>query len=150
MSSDSFDTVLVANRGEIAVRVIRTLRAMGIRSVAVFSDADAGARHVARGRRGGADRARRRAQSYLIIDAVRRRPPGAPARRPSTPATASCRRTPQFADGAARPPGIVFIGPPAAAIETMGDKIRAKAAGVGVRRAGRARRVAARSSPTPI
>ena len=66
----SLTTVLVANRGEIAVRVIRTLRTMGIRSVAIYSDADAGARHVREADaaiRVGASPA---AESYLNIAAV--------------------------------------------------------------------------------
>ena len=70
MTTGMFDTVLVANRGEIAVRVIRTLRTMGIRSVAVFSDADANARHVAEADiavRIGPAPAR---HSYLDIDAI--------------------------------------------------------------------------------
>ncbi|MFH9421033.1 acetyl/propionyl/methylcrotonyl-CoA carboxylase subunit alpha [Streptomyces sp. NPDC017529] len=129
-----FDTVLVANRGEIAVRVIRTLRALGVRSVAVFSDADADARHVRE-----ADTAVRigpppATESYLhagrLIEAARRT--GAQAVHPgygflaeNTAFAAAC------ADA-----GLVFIGPPAEAIELMGDKIRAKetvrAAGVPV------------------
>jgi acetyl-CoA/propionyl-CoA carboxylase biotin carboxyl carrier protein len=121
-----FDTVLVANRGEIAVRVIRTLRAMGIRSVAVFSDADAGARHVADADVAvniGPAPAR---QSYLNIDAV-----VAAATRTGAqavhPGYGFLSENAQFA-AALHAAGIMFIGPPAAAIQTMGDKIAAKAA----------------------
>ena len=116
---------MVANRGEIAVRVIRTLRAMGIRSVAVFSDADAGARHVAE-----ADvavgSARPRAESYLNIDAV-----VAAARRTGAqavhPGYGFLSENAEFA-AALEAAGIAFIGPPVGAIQTMGDKIAAKAA----------------------
>jgi 3-methylcrotonyl-CoA carboxylase alpha subunit len=121
-----FDTVLVANRGEIAVRVIRTLRAMGIQSVAVFSDADADARHAAEADvavRIGPAPAR---QSYLNIDAV----VGAAKRTGAQaihPGYGFLSENAQFA-AALQAAGIVFIGPPVGAIQTMGDKIAAKAA----------------------
>ncbi|CAM5570905.1 acetyl-CoA carboxylase biotin carboxylase subunit [Streptomyces badius] len=119
-----FDTVLVANRGEIAVRVIRTLRQQGVRSVAVFSDADADARHVRE-----ADTAVRigpppAAESYLnvpaLLEAARRT--GAQAVHPGYGFLAE---NAEFAQACADA-GLVFIGPPAAAIALMGDKIRAK------------------------
>ncbi|MCX4543468.1 acetyl/propionyl/methylcrotonyl-CoA carboxylase subunit alpha [Streptomyces sp. NBC_01565] len=129
-----FSTVLVANRGEIAVRVIRTLRELGVRSVAVFSDADADARHVRE-----ADTAVRigpaaAAESYLsverLLDAARRT--GAEAIHPGYGFLAE---NAGFAQACAEA-GLAFIGPPAKAISLMGDKIRAKetvkAAGVPV------------------
>lgn len=121
-----FTKVLVANRGEIAVRVIRTLRAMGIGSVAVYSDADAGARHVAEADvavRIGPPPAR---QSYLDIDAVvaAARLTGAQAVHPGY---GFLSENAEFAAALERA-GIAFIGPPSSAIHTMGDKITAKSA----------------------
>lgn len=121
-----FDTVLVANRGEIAVRVIRTLRSMGIRSVAVFSDADADARHVAE-----ADVAVRIGpppprQSYLSIDALLSAIDRTSAQAVH-PGYGFLSENAQFAV-ALSSAGVVFIGPPVAAIRTMGDKISAKSA----------------------
>ncbi|MFE7407010.1 biotin carboxylase N-terminal domain-containing protein [Isoptericola sp. NPDC057559] len=124
LSGTAFTTVLVANRGEIACRVIGTLRRLGIRSVAVYSDADSGARHVREAdvavRLGPAQAAR----SYLDVEAVVAAAvaTGADAIHPGygflseNPALArACERA-----------GIVFVGPPVAAVETMADKAAAK------------------------
>ncbi|MEU3503415.1 acetyl/propionyl/methylcrotonyl-CoA carboxylase subunit alpha [Streptomyces hundungensis] len=119
-----FTTVLVANRGEIAVRVIRTLRQLGIRSVAVFSDADAEARHVREAdtavRIGPAAASESYLRPELLIEAARRT--GAQAVHPGYGFLAE---NAGFAQACAEA-GLVFIGPPAEAISLMGDKIRAK------------------------
>ncbi len=119
-----FSTVLVANRGEIACRVISTLRAMGIRSVAVFSDVDQDARHVRM-----ADVAVRLGpaaaqESYLNIDAVvdAARRTGAQAIHPGY---GFLSENTDFAR-ALEEAGIAFIGPSVHSLDLMGDKIRAK------------------------
>ncbi|MDQ0757004.1 biotin carboxylase N-terminal domain-containing protein [Arthrobacter sp. B3I4] len=119
-----FGTVLVANRGEIACRVIRTLRTLGIRSVAVYSDADAGARHVRE-----ADVAVRigpaaATESYLKIEAIIQacRENGAEAVHPGY---GFLSENADFAR-ALEAAGITFIGPGVESLNVMGDKIRSK------------------------
>nr|WP_240901580.1 biotin carboxylase N-terminal domain-containing protein [Arthrobacter silviterrae] len=129
-----FDTVLVANRGEIACRVIRTLRTLGIRSVAVYSEADAGARHVREADEALCIGPAAASESYLNIAAVVQacRASGAQAVHPGY---GFLSENLAFAQALADA-GITFIGPNVEALNVMGDKIRSKnhvaAAGVPV------------------
>ncbi len=119
-----FDTLLIANRGEIAVRVIRGARDLGIRTVAVYSEADRNARHVRM-----ADQSVRigdspPSESYLSAEAILKaaRETGANAIHPGY---GFLSENASFAR-ACRDQGIIFVGPSPEAIELMGDKIESR------------------------
>jgi len=119
-----FEKILIANRGEIACRVIKTARKMGIKTVAVYSDADRHALHVAM-----ADEALHIGpppanQSYIVIDKILDaiRESGAQAVHPGYGFLSENKKFAEALDAA----GVAFIGPPAGAIEAMGDKITSK------------------------
>ena len=119
-----FKKILIANRGEIACRVIKTARQMGIQTVAIYSDADRNALHVKM-----ADEAVHIGpppanQSYIVIDKVMEaiRQTGAEAVHPGY---GFLSENPKFAE-ALEKEGVAFIGPPVGAIEAMGDKITSK------------------------
>ncbi|MBD2860189.1 acetyl/propionyl/methylcrotonyl-CoA carboxylase subunit alpha [Spongiibacter sp. KMU-158] len=119
-----FNSVLIANRGEIACRVIRTARRMGLRSIAVFSDADRDALHVEMADEAVYIGGSAAAESYLDMDKIfaAAKQTGAEAIHPGygflSENAEFCRRCEQE--------GIIFVGPPVGAIEAMGSKSAAK------------------------
>ncbi|KEQ54828.1 acetyl-CoA carboxylase biotin carboxylase subunit [Sphingobium chlorophenolicum] len=126
--------ILIANRGEIACRVIRTARKMGIKTVAVYSDADARAPHVLMADEAVHIGPSPAAQSYLIAEKIIQacKDTGADAVHPGYGFLSERESFRKALDAE----GIIFVGPPANAIAAMGDKIEskklAKAAGVNV------------------
>ncbi|MBW7924129.1 MAG: acetyl/propionyl/methylcrotonyl-CoA carboxylase subunit alpha [Burkholderiaceae bacterium] len=119
-----FDKLLIANRGEIACRIATTARRLGIRTVAVYSDADASARHVTfcdEAWRLGPASAR---ESYLNVDRVLEIARGSGAQA-IHPGYGFLSENESFARAVAEA-GLVFVGPPASAIAAMGDKAAAK------------------------
>jgi 3-methylcrotonyl-CoA carboxylase alpha subunit len=119
-----FSSLLVANRGEIAIRVMRTAKRLGIRTIAVYSDADAQAAHVAEAREAVRIGPAPPRESYLNIDAIIA---AAKATRAKAihPGYGFLSENAEFAEACAAA-GIVFVGPPPAAIRAMGLKDRAK------------------------
>ncbi|MDR6100847.1 propionyl-CoA carboxylase alpha chain [Agrobacterium larrymoorei] len=119
-----FKKILIANRGEIACRVIRTARKMGIATVAVYSDADANALHVREADEAVHIGPAPSNQSYIVIDNILEaiRKTGADAVHPGY---GFLSENPAFA-AALKKEGVAFIGPPVKAIEAMGDKITSK------------------------
>ena len=119
-----FEKILIANRGEIACRVIKTAKRMGIKTVAVYSDADRGALHVKMADEAVHIGPSPAAQSYIVIDKIMAavRATGAQAVHPGYGFLSENRNFAAALEAA----GVVFIGPPSSAIESMGDKITSK------------------------
>jgi len=119
-----FEKILIANRGEIACRVIRSCQSMGIKTVAVYSAADATAEHVDRADEAIAIGPAVSAESYLVIDKIVQacRDSGAQAVHPGFGFLSENQDFVKALEDA----GIVFIGPPAPAIGAMGDKMTSK------------------------
>ena len=119
-----FDKILIANRGEIACRVMKTAKKMGIKTVAVYSEADKHALHVTMADEAVHIGPPQANQSYIVIDKIMQavKDTGAQAVHPGY---GFLSENPRFAD-ALEAAGVAFVGPPKGAIEAMGDKITSK------------------------